>query len=262
MLPVTKVPCVTTNHLERGNAIFIKYARQLNNANWTKEDNQNIWCYHDGHPFTTDPIPLIESYDAKRKIFYAGVQVFCSFECYKAYLIEFPIAYTNTHLHHLNTLVTHMHGQTNIIYAAHPRSILKVFGGSKTISEFRASHGNTKVLLHLLKKPMMYADLVFEQYNMSLQKSHDTLQESKPVPSAPSLFTSFVQQQQQNANMDICQEVEPKNTVKLDNDTYVVQSEKKLNSLNKAPLAGFLPKYKNVATTKHSQTTSKSTTST
>ncbi len=97
------------------------------------------WCMHDCHPFDTIPVPLVARYDYEKKkpVCFGN---FCSPNCGRAYALERkPVGWT---------LV--MSDYSQILFecfgipvedsgrVAWPREMLRVFGGDKSIEEFRA----------------------------------------------------------------------------------------------------------------------------
>ena len=109
----------------------------------------NILCYNCCHSFDGVPIPIPEKYDKKRNI-YICYGIFCSWQCSKSYSIhEMPVAQQGNRNMNISLLAQKMwikyNRDKNIsqkyytvpVIPAEKRVALKMFGGTKTIEEFR-----------------------------------------------------------------------------------------------------------------------------
>lgn len=108
------------------------------NGKWKKQTN--IWCTHCVHPFTTVPIGLPEAFCKKTQKFIVR-DCFCSFNCAHAFNIDLNDHKVWERLGLLNRMKNIVFEGSEIankpIIRAGPRKTLKVFGGTKTIEEFR-----------------------------------------------------------------------------------------------------------------------------
>jgi len=109
----------------------------------------DILCFNCCHSFDGVPVPLPTIYDKKRKIYFCHGN-FCSWQCSKAYNInEMPTAGQGNRNMNISLLSRQMWSNYksekstgNTVYSipidpAPRRSELKVFGGTKTIEEYR-----------------------------------------------------------------------------------------------------------------------------
>jgi len=111
-------------------------------ANGTWEQQTDIWCNWCCHPFTTVPIGLPESYCQKKKKFVVR-DCFCSFNCAHAFNISLGDYKVWERYALLNRIKKIVFANTTMenkqIVSAPPKKILKVFGGSKSIEDFRST---------------------------------------------------------------------------------------------------------------------------
>lgn len=109
---------------------------------WKKQTD--VWCDWCCHPFNTVPVGLPESYCLKAKKFQVR-DCFCSFNCAHAYNISLDDHKVWERYALLTRLKNVVFAGTEIenkrIVSAPPKKILNVFGGDKTIEEFR----NTRI---------------------------------------------------------------------------------------------------------------------
>lgn len=100
----------------------------------------DVWCWYCCHPFDTSPLPMPIKYDDRRDIFHV-MGTFCSWNCMKAHNSE-----SNSYLKNVNAMnITLFHkrctGQLGNVRPAPPRVVLRAFGGTMTIDEFREMSG-------------------------------------------------------------------------------------------------------------------------
>jgi len=102
---------------------------------WPK--TTNLLCWWCCHPFETSPKCIPTGYDNKRERFQVTGN-FCSWNCAKSFTLdEFPLQISN-----LTRLIQKIHGFIPEIISAPPKILLKSFGGSMSIDEYR---DNTKL---------------------------------------------------------------------------------------------------------------------
>ena len=115
-----------------------KIIKVMHHYNGTKRElpkKTDIWCWWCCHPFDTIPRFLPTKYDELRNRFRVTGN-FCSWQCVKAYDLDGNNYGSNGKML-LTTLMRTMHGKMYNINPAPPRSVLKVFGGSLSIDDFR-----------------------------------------------------------------------------------------------------------------------------
>jgi hypothetical protein len=110
------------------------------NGKWNKQTD--IWCNWCCHPFTTVPVGLTESYCRSTQKFVMR-DCFCSFNCAHAYNISLADHKVWERYALLTRLKNVIFVGTDIelkrIIPAPPKKILKVFGGDRTIDDFRGN---------------------------------------------------------------------------------------------------------------------------
>ena len=110
------------------------------NGRWKKQTP--IWCNWCCHPFTTIPIGLPEFYCRESKKFVVR-DCFCSFNCAHAFNVSLDDHKVWERYALLTRLKNVIFANTDLenkrIVCAPPRKMLKAFGGSKTIDDFRGT---------------------------------------------------------------------------------------------------------------------------
>jgi len=98
----------------------------------------DCWCWWCSHPFDTQPAYIPEHYDNVKDVFYLAGN-FCSWNCAKSYLYSQKSIKVGMRCSLLSLLRRKLQGKMvrDCIRPAPPREVLKVFGGSLTIEEFR-----------------------------------------------------------------------------------------------------------------------------
>lgn len=119
-----------------GNSESKKRVRVVGEGNWPT--STDLWCWHCCHPFTSMPLPMPVDHDDRRDTFHV-TGTFCSWACIKAYNLD-----SHTYKKGLisNTLTLFHKRCTGVlrgIRPAPPRQMLRVFGGSMSIEDFRAA---------------------------------------------------------------------------------------------------------------------------
>lgn len=113
----------------------------------------SVLCHNCCHSFDGVPVPLPESYDALKKVYYCRGN-FCSWQCAKAYnMLQTPMAGRGNRNMHISLLayrtwikrrldpVESSRLKTYALYNIQPspsREKLRVFGGTMSIEEYRA----------------------------------------------------------------------------------------------------------------------------
>lgn len=133
----------------------------------------DLLCWHCCHPFDGPPLPLPVAHDEKRDEFRV-MGCFCSWACMKTYNGA-DASYLKHARASLITLfrkrATGMLGRLDNdrrlvghVVAAPPRAMLKAFGGTMTIEEFRAASGEGKAYRFLPPKLVLHDHLVEERH--------------------------------------------------------------------------------------------------
>lgn len=177
----------------------------VNGKSWPEKTN--VVCWHDCHPFTTTPVGIPQTMINHTFVCSGN---FCSYNCAKKYLCpnmndedDMSGVYVNTDIFvgdshgdklQLLELLCHLETGsplTEIIKPAGSRLALKMFGGNKTIEEFRESF-SSNTSYHIFKMPLVSIGYQIEEcqnvgndgaqklMNMSLdvhrlQKEYDSL---------------------------------------------------------------------------------------
>ena len=111
----------TVNYIRHGSA-------------WPPGDD--VACWHDCHPFSSQPIPLLHRYDERSGLYYV-YGVFCSPNCAKMYIIEHEQGVTSLRMVEFLSMLRIVYNITGNLKPAPPRMRLKLFGGELTIQQFR-----------------------------------------------------------------------------------------------------------------------------
>lgn len=117
-------------------SVFIPHlSSRMEGKDWEK--GTEIHCWHCCEGFSTPPVPIPRSFDAKEGK-YVVYGTFCSLSCAKGHLKE---SVSFEHGQQVNTLMKmarDVYGRTEV-KAAPPRCTLKKFGGPYSIQEFRSN---------------------------------------------------------------------------------------------------------------------------
>jgi hypothetical protein len=96
----------------------------------------DVACWHDCHPFHSQPIPLLHRYEERSGLYHV-YGVFCSPNCAKMYIIEHEQGVTSLRMVEFLSMLRVVYGITGNLKPAPPRMRLKLFGGELTIQQFR-----------------------------------------------------------------------------------------------------------------------------
>lgn len=169
-----------------------KYHTALNNlinenGKWKVETDQ--WCSWCCHPFVTVPIGLPEKKCNKTgKIFVT--ECFCSFNCAHAFNINMKDEKLDERLSLLHQIKKQIYKGTEFenkpINYAGPRKLLKVFGGSLSIDEYRGNYISIPKDYVLLMPPLIpYVTLIEEipkYFNHNKQPIYSKIKKTKTIP--------------------------------------------------------------------------------
>ena len=114
----------------------------LGNVDLVKATKVNIACWWCCHTFDNYPIPCPISFDDKKELF-KGHGCFCSFNCVKAYLLDTKML--SKDLGVFASFYKFLTGKsvcTDPIKKAPQKTLLRLFGGTMTIEEFRETFTN------------------------------------------------------------------------------------------------------------------------
>jgi hypothetical protein len=130
------------------------------------------WCWHCCHPCGRPPIPIPVAYDIKKNVFTVR-GAFCSWGCLKAYSRD---GYSS---HRSSTMAMHVAifrkrcqpgRKLEHTVPAPPRGLLKVFGGTLTIEEFRKASLDGDTYTILPPKMVPYIEIVEERRASSIAR--------------------------------------------------------------------------------------------
>ena len=134
--------------------------------------SSDVLCWYCCHRFSGPPLPMPFKYDDRRDIFHVS-GVFCSWACMKSFNGE-----SNSYLKGLNAInIAYFRkrctGQLGYIDSngklqkhivpSPPRMLLKAFGGTMSIEEFRAASGADRIYRLLPPKLVIHNPLVEER---------------------------------------------------------------------------------------------------
>lgn len=154
---------------------------------WPRQtDTYCFWC---SHSFTNIPIGIpVKVFDGK---FYCNGN-FCSFECASAY--NYNMSNDNRNIFEkqnlLNLMASKFQAKTPV-RCAKPREMLKIFGGSMEINEFRKFHDNT--IFFSNKYPIVpVGEQVEEIHDSFSTQSAETFTIQKTTAPKQKTMTEFV----------------------------------------------------------------------
>jgi len=150
----------------------------LVNENGSWKDHTDIWCTWCVHPFDTVPIGLPEKYCQKTGKYYVR-ECFCSFNCAHAYNLSLRDEKIWERLALLMRIKREVYKNTELenkpINYAPPLQMLTVFGGSKTLEQFRNNNISIPKEYIKLVPPLMPFLTVIEElpkyFNSSISDS-------------------------------------------------------------------------------------------
>ena len=116
------------------------------------------WCCH---PIKEKPLHLPNSYDNMKKE-YKVFGYFCSWNCMKAYNLDTNDSNMNNRMSLISLMYYDTYKTFKPIRPAPPRQVLKIFGGSMDIDEFRNISQDTTILANL--PPLIFIDHTIEKY--------------------------------------------------------------------------------------------------
>jgi hypothetical protein len=125
------------------------------------------WCCH---KFDNQPLGVPMKYEKEINTFNV-VGCFCSIECVAAYVYDNRVMYKNVFPMDIKLMYKKISGdkeytlKDGILKRAHPRQVLKIFGGKLSIDEFRSS--NKCKMITLLHAPLTSMYLTCETINVN-----------------------------------------------------------------------------------------------
>lgn len=146
-------------------------------------ENTDYYCWWCCHPFDGPPIPIPSKYDKLKKKFHV-YGCFCSFNCAKSYVLNKPLLKFST-----NDLLGYMYriifDKKMEIKNAPPKEILKVFGGDKSIEEYRQTFNDFKEY-HIISLPVIpcvfqYTEESKDIIKFDLKTSEQSKSEPEPL---------------------------------------------------------------------------------
>jgi hypothetical protein len=171
--------CSTTRKLYDTNNFFIE------NGNVQENVKSECVCFWDTEHFNTIPIGLpykivknndenMDMMDCKNfKYKYLVYGYFCGFSCAAAYNFSLKDSQMNQRFVLLNNLYEDVFNNQNTINIAPPREMLKKFGGSLSISEFR-SRTTQSIQYQNIIPPLMSLRCQIEEFYGNLYKKNET----------------------------------------------------------------------------------------
>ena len=175
---------------------------------WPKQTS--LSCWHDGHKFTTVPIPLVQHHDIERNI-YQVYGVFCSVNCAKAYIIEHESHITNVRMLMFNHMIHEVFHKCIPCTPAPPRVRLQKFGGDLNITEFRKAF---EVCTSTIQQPPFVSAV--RNIIETKHTENDKNDKNKTNSTSPNIYENFVKAQQQQMPMECSRTDEKKvNTDKM-----------------------------------------------
>lgn len=155
---------VVVKTLENGS--FVKYTCALDQWKTGWPETSSLLCWHCCHSFETKPVPFPCKYDDKSDTFHIAGN-FCSWNCSKAFKRNADATHRGMDEHVFTLFYKRCTGTIKPTISAPPKFLLKSFGGTLSIEEFRAKTASEMVsFVHLPPKMILRTQLLHEQkYN-------------------------------------------------------------------------------------------------
>jgi hypothetical protein len=147
----------------------------------TKGNIENIHCWWCCHDFDHQPIGIPDNY---REEIFSTYGYFCSFNCAKAYNLDYIENKTSEKNCLIMMLKKKLTGEDSFIKPASPRQTLIMFGGHQTIDEFRKDFkmvDKTSLLIFPPLKPLkLYIEDEYKHKIVRFQNDYK-IKRSKPL---------------------------------------------------------------------------------
>lgn len=148
-------------------------------------ESTDTLCWHCCHAFECRPVPLALSYDSKREAFRV-YGTFCSFECAGAYARDTPVPGSSGGAVGMAMfqMFREVTGCTDPrrYRKAPPRCMLRAFGGTMTIEEFRAASGDDRPELVRVPRKCILIEQVYHERRASTSHMHVTPSWARNAP--------------------------------------------------------------------------------
>lgn len=182
-------------------------------SEWPNKIENGIVCFHDLHPFDTQPVPCPVSYDKKNGA-YGIYGVFCSFSCVAGWLRDHGFPDLSYQRSLLVQMAQDIFDFFEVITPAYPQSRLYMFGGDKTIEQFRAKKSSGFVRSYTRSFPFYHVPHVIEEHTSEFhenvgpereEREESMVVEARDVvdsakPKEPSKFELFIQSKKRKDN--------------------------------------------------------------
>jgi hypothetical protein len=137
----------------------IPQSKEYTKDNLLSPSKTNVYCWWCCHPFDDPVIYCPVSYQHKRETFKVK-GVFCSYNCSYAHSMKDPSVKDKSLIKFMYKVITGSNFQN--INPSPPKEILKIFGGSKTIEEFRELSKNNSMSVNINSYPLVYVSQQIE----------------------------------------------------------------------------------------------------
>ena len=129
----------------------------------------DIWCYNCCHPFATTPIPrpMAEATHGRYPVY----GVYCSGSCAMRHILTQSTNKTNE-LQWLMTMLRTVFDMSHTVVAAPPPEMLKVFGGTLSVDEYRVKATSTNMIVHM--PPFVTHNMIIETVPLSVKTKPST----------------------------------------------------------------------------------------
>lgn len=133
----------------------------------------DVWCWYCCHPFDTQPLPMPTKYDDRRDIFHV-TGTFCSWPCMKAANGQSNSYLKNVNAMNISLFYKRCTGKLGHVRIAPPRLMLRAFGGTMSIEDFRGASES----FHLLPAKMIVHHAAVEETSAKAKHKPCNLAES------------------------------------------------------------------------------------
>ena len=166
---------IKINRMEKENIMNNEFAKPYTNltmchthikrGNWIR--STNIRCWWCSYTFDCTPCGIPISYSPETNEFWA-YGCFCSFNCALAYIIEYVTDQKWEKTAFLHLMYQKIYKVNDKIYPAFPREILKDYGGTLDIDDYRQQSGAKEISYDVVIPPITAVDPQIERRNIML----------------------------------------------------------------------------------------------
>lgn len=141
------------------------------------QDSKEIWpartgfpCMNCCHLFDTNPIPIVHAFN-QNKFYVSGS--YCSVNCAKYVLLHSDVSMSSVRIDGFNRMVMEVFKIYDPVFPSPPPMMLKLFGGSLTIEEFRSNFATKDV--ETISWPLVNTTILRDRAHVPLNSNSCTI---------------------------------------------------------------------------------------